>query len=69
MASIHRGLVILGGTRHGPDFCMPYSLVSTNGRMKAVFDTSFKGRGTSAMIDLQRIRASMPEAAQAPTQP
>jgi hypothetical protein len=68
-ASIHGGLVVLGGIRHGPDFCMPYSIASQDGRMKAVFDTSFKARETSAMIDLQWIRPSIPATAQAPTQP
>jgi len=37
--------------------------------MKAVFETSFKARQASAMIDLQRVREPMPEAAQGPTQP
>ena len=37
--------------------------------MKAVFDTSFKARETSAMIDLKRIQEPLPAAAQAPTQP
>jgi hypothetical protein len=29
---------------------MPYSLATKDGRMKAVFETSFKGREASAMI-------------------
>jgi hypothetical protein len=33
----------------------------------AVFDTSFKARATSAMIDLERVREPLPAAAQ--TQP
>ena len=68
-ASVRGGLVVLAGTRTGPDFCMPYSLTSKDGRMKAVFDTSFKARETSAMIDLKRIQEPLPAAAQAPTQP
>jgi hypothetical protein len=66
-ASIHGGLVVLGGSRTGPDYCMPYSLASADGRMRAVFDTSFKARETSAMIDLQR--AEEPSPAQARTGP
>jgi hypothetical protein len=65
-ASIRGGLVILGGTRTGPDYCMPYSLASKDGRMKAVFETSFKAREGSAMIGLQRVPERLPEAAQAP---
>ncbi|MGH7343666.1 MAG: hypothetical protein ACREK4_02020 [Candidatus Rokuibacteriota bacterium] len=68
-ASVRGGLVILGGDRTGPDFCMPHSLASRDGRMKAVFETSFKARQTSAMIDLERVRGAMPEAAQAPSRP
>jgi hypothetical protein len=34
-----------------------------------VFDTSFKARETSAMIDLERVQEPLPAAAQAPTQP
>jgi hypothetical protein len=68
-ASVHGGLIVLAGTRTGADYCMPYSLASKDGRMKAVFDTSFKARETSAMIDLKRIQEPLPAAAQAPTQP
>ena len=68
-ASVHGGLVVLAGTRTGPDFCMPYSLASKDGRMKAVFETSFKAREASAMIDLTRVQEPLPAAAQAPTQP
>jgi hypothetical protein len=66
-ASVQGGLVVLAGTRTGPDFCVPHSLTSKDGRMKAVFDTSFKARETSAMIDLERVREPRPAAAQ--TQP
>ena len=55
MASVRSRLVILGGTRTGSDFCMPYSLTSKDGRMKAVYETSFKAREGSAMIDLERV--------------
>ena len=51
---VRAGLVVLGGDRTGPDYCMPYSLGSRDGRMKAVFETSFKARQTTAMIDLER---------------
>jgi hypothetical protein len=68
-ASVRDGLVVLGGDRTGPDFCMPYSLESRDGRMKAVFETSFKARQTSAMIDLQRRLELATAAAQAPTRP
>lgn len=68
-ASVYGGLVVLAGTRTGSDYCMPYSLASKDGRMKAVFDTSFKARETSAMIDLKRVQEPLPAAAQAPTQP
>jgi hypothetical protein len=68
-ASVHGGLVVLAGTRTGSDHCMPYSVTSKDGRMKAVFDTSFKARETSAMIDLERIQEPLPAAAQAPTRP
>ncbi|PYN31560.1 MAG: hypothetical protein DME01_23940 [Candidatus Rokuibacteriota bacterium] len=67
--SVRGSLVVLGGERTGPDFCMPYSVASSDGRMNAVFETSFKARQASAMIDLQRVREPMPEAAQGPTQP
>jgi hypothetical protein len=43
---------------------MPYSLATKDGRMKAVFETSFKGREASFMIGLERLR--LPEAAHAP---
>jgi hypothetical protein len=68
-ASVYGGLVVLTRTRTGPDYCMPYSLASKDGRMKAVFDTSFKARETNAMIDLKRVQEPLPAAAQAPTQP
>jgi len=68
-ASVYGGLVVLAGTRTGADYCMPYSLASKDGRMKAVFGTLFKARETSAMIDLERIQEPPPAAAQAPTQP
>src|SRR5262245_63419615 len=38
--SVRGGLVVLGGEPKGPDFCMPYSLASRDGSMKAVFETS-----------------------------
>src|SRR5215510_7413210 len=41
-ASVRGSRVVLAGERKGPDFCMPYSLSSKDGRMKAVFETSFK---------------------------
>ena len=63
------GRVILGGERKGPDFCMPYSLMSRDGRLRAVFDTSFKGRESSAMIDLERMHPAPPEAAATRTRP
>jgi hypothetical protein len=66
-ASIRGDFVVLGGSRTGPDYCMPYSLASADGRMRAVFDTSFKARETSAMIDLRR--AEEPSPAQARTSP
>jgi len=68
-ASRRGGLVVLGGTRIGPDHCMPYSLASKDGRMRAVFDTSFKAREASAMIDLTRVRGPLPQAAQGPARP
>ena len=58
-------LVVLGGDRTGPDYCMPYSLASRDGHMKAVFETSFKERPATAMIDLERVRPALPEAAEA----
>jgi hypothetical protein len=63
--SIRGGLVVLGGERTGPDHCVPYSLASGGGRMKAVFETSFKAREGTAMIDLERVRSALPEAAEA----
>jgi hypothetical protein len=59
-ASVRGGLVVLGGSRTGPDYCMPHSLASADGRMRAVFDTSFKARETSAMIDLRRTQGPSP---------
>jgi hypothetical protein len=68
-ALVRGGLVVLGGERTGSDFCMPYSLASRDGRMKAVFATSFKARQTSAMIDLERVHPAPPEAAEAQPRP
>lgn len=68
-ASVQGDLVVLARTRTGPDFCVPYSLTSQDGRLRAVFATSFKARETSAMIDLKRVQEPLPAAAQAPTQP
>jgi hypothetical protein len=67
--SVRDGLVVLGVERTGPDFCMPYSLAARDGRMKAVFGTSFKARQTSAMINLHRMPEPAPAAAQASTRP
>ena len=53
-ASVHGGVVVLGGTRVGQDYCVPYSLATNDGRMSAVFETSFKGRQTTAMIGFDR---------------
>jgi hypothetical protein len=64
-ASVRGGLIVLGGDRAGPDFCLPNSLASRDGRLKAVFETSFKARPTTAMIDLERVRPARPEAADA----
>jgi len=68
-ASVHGNRVILNGQRKGPDFCMPHSLTSKDGRMKAVFETSFKARQASAMIDLERMSPAPPQAAAAETRP
>jgi hypothetical protein len=68
-ASVRGGLVVLRGERTGPDYCMPYSLASREGRMKAVFETSFKTRETTAMIDLERVRPAPPETAEAQPRP
>src|SRR5262249_50649329 len=51
-ASVRGRRVMFKGERKGPDFCMPYSLTSKDGRMKAVFETSFRARQTQAMVDL-----------------
>jgi hypothetical protein len=61
-ASVHGSLVVLGGTKSGQDYCVPYSLSANDGRMKGVFATSFKGRQGSAMIGLDR-RSDAPQAA------
>ncbi|HEY7541020.1 MAG TPA: hypothetical protein VIF11_12805 [Methylomirabilota bacterium] len=68
-ATVHGGLVVLAGSRTGPDYCLPYSVVSKDGRMRAVFDTSFKAREASAMVDLRRIEPAPAVAAEARTQP
>lgn len=68
-ATTRGGLVVLGGVRMGPDYCMPYSIASKDGRMRAVFDTSFSARETQAMIDLCRVEPAPPAAAHARTQP
>jgi hypothetical protein len=60
-ASVHGSVVILGGTKSGQDYCVPYSLSTNDGRMKGVFATSFKGRQGSAMIGLDR-RSDAPQA-------
>ena len=57
-ASVNGGLVVLGGTRVGQEYCMPYSLATNDERMKGVFETSFKGRPGSAMIGLDRRSAT-----------
>ena len=53
-ASVHGGIVVLGGAKTGQDYCVPYSLTTTDGRMRATFETSFKGREGAAMIGLDR---------------
>lgn len=68
-AAIRGGLVVLSDDRTGPDYCLPYSLGSRDGHMKAVFETSFKARQTTAMIDLERVRPALPEAAEALPRP
>ena len=68
-ASVRGRRVILDGQRKGQDFCVPYSLTSRDGRMKAMFDAGFKGREASAMIDLERVHPDPPEAAEARTRP
>ena len=68
-ATMRGGLVVLAGTRTGPDYCMPYSITSKDGRMRAVFDTSFGARETQAMIDLRRVEPAPAAAAQARTRP
>ena len=68
-ATVRGGLVVLAGTRTGPDHCLPYSVASKKERMRAVFDTSFNARAGSAMIDLTRIEPAPAAAAQARTQP
>jgi hypothetical protein len=68
-ATTRGGLVVLAGARTGSDYCMPYSIASKDGRMRAVFDTSFGARETQAMIDLRHVEPAPPAAAQAQTQP
>lgn len=68
-ATVRGGLVVLAGSRTGADYCMPYSIASKDGRMRAVFDTSFSARETQAMIDLRRVEPAPAAAAQAQTQP
>ena len=68
-ATVRGGLVVLAGSRTGPDYCLPYSVASKDGRMRAVFDTSFNARAGSAMIDLTRIEPAPAAAAEARTQP
>jgi len=68
-ATVRGGLVLLAGSRTGPDYCMPYSVASKDGRMRAVFDTSFNAREGSAMIDLRRTEPAPATAAEARTQP
>lgn len=67
--SILGDLVVLGGERVGPDFCMPYSIAARNGRMRAAFETSFKARPTTAMIGLELVRPATPAVAAAPARP
>jgi len=64
-ASMRGGLLILGGARTSQDYCVPYSLAPQDGRMKAMFETSFKSRETTAMIGLERSPVRVPQAAQA----
>ena len=68
-ATIRGGLVFLRSTWRGPDFCMPYSLASKGGRMRAVFDTTFKEREGSAMIDLKRVSPPTATTAQISARP
>jgi len=68
-ATIRGGLVFLRSTWRGPDFCMPYSLASKDGRMRAVFDTTFKEREGSAMIDLKRVSPPAATTAQISARP
>jgi hypothetical protein len=68
-ATIRGGLVFLRSTWSGADFCMPNSLASKDGRMRAVFDTTFKEREGSAMIDLIRVSSPPATTAQISTRP
>jgi hypothetical protein len=64
-ASVHGGIVVLGGAKTGQDYCVPYSLTTTDGRrMRAAFETSFKGREGTAMIGLDRRSDTVQAAAQ-----
>src|SRR5262249_7574101 len=62
-ASMQGSLLILGGARTSQDYCVPYSLAPAGGRMKAMFETSFKSRETTAMIGFERSPGRLPEAA------
>jgi hypothetical protein len=64
-ATTRDGLVILDGHPVGPDLCVPRSLKIGDGRMWAVFETSFKGRTAPATIRLERVGERVPEGARA----
>jgi hypothetical protein len=68
-ATVRGGLVVLAGSRTGPDYCLPYSVATKDGRMRAVFDTSFNAREGSAMIDLKRGEPAPTASAEARTRP
>lgn len=53
VAIIRDGGVVLDIHRRAWDACMPWSLAMRDGRMWAVFVTSFNGRDARAVIDLQ----------------
>lgn len=65
MAAARDSLVILDRDSVGRDLCMPHSFKVGDGRMWAVFQTSFNGRTAAAMIGLERIGRRGAEAAKA----
>jgi hypothetical protein len=66
-ATVRAGLVFLRSRAADGPPCLPYSLQLGRGRMWGAFETAFKERAATAMVDLVHVRERPPESASAPS--